>query len=94
MPRNAAIASCSAARKSVTGRVDTIVGNEVRECVVSLVERVTGCVLIGKLRSRTVAATNGRVMQLIRSHRHLFTFSRLRSENNAAKPQINRCGNR
>ncbi len=52
--------------------MDTVVGNEGRDCVVSLVERVTGCVLIGKLRSRTVAATNGRVMQLIRSHRHLF----------------------
>jgi IS30 family transposase len=52
--------------------MDTVVGNDGRHCVVSLVERVSGCVLIGKLRSRTVAATNRRVVQLIRSHRHLF----------------------
>ena len=52
--------------------MDTIVSPVDRHCVVSLVERVTGCVLLGKLRSRTVAATNRRVIQLIRSHRHLF----------------------
>jgi transposase, IS30 family len=52
--------------------MDTIVAPNGRECVVSLVERVTGCVLIGKLRSRTVAALNRRVLQLIRSHRSLF----------------------
>jgi transposase, IS30 family len=52
--------------------MDTIVSPLDRHCVVSLVERVTGCVLIGKLRSRSVAATNRRVLHLIRSHRHLF----------------------
>jgi IS30 family transposase len=52
--------------------MDTLLGNKGRGRVVSLVERVTGCVLIGKLRSRTVAATNQRVIQPIRSHRHLF----------------------
>ena len=52
--------------------MDTVVGNDGRHCVVSLVERVSGCVLIGKLRSRTVAATNHRVIQLIRPLRHLF----------------------
>jgi IS30 family transposase len=52
--------------------MDTIVSSVDRHCVVSLVERVTGCVLIGKLRSRSVAATNRRVLQLIRAHRHLF----------------------
>jgi IS30 family transposase len=52
--------------------MDTVVSPADRHCVVTLVERVTGCVLIGKLRSRSVAATNRRVMQLIRSHRHLF----------------------
>jgi len=31
-----------------------------------------GCVLLGKLRSRSVAATNRRVIQLIRDHRCLF----------------------
>lgn len=52
--------------------MDTIVSPVDRHCVVSLVERVTGCVLLGKLRSRSVVATNRRVIQLIRSHRHLF----------------------
>ena len=52
--------------------MDTIVSPTDRHCVVSLVERVTGCLLLGKLRSRSVAGTNRRVIQLIRSHRHLF----------------------
>jgi len=52
--------------------MDTIVSPADRHCVVTLVERVTGCVLLGKLRSRSVVATNRRVIQLIRSHRHLF----------------------
>jgi transposase, IS30 family len=52
--------------------MDTIVSPVDRHCVVTLVERVTGCVLLGKLRSRSVAATNRRVIQLIRPNRHLF----------------------
>jgi IS30 family transposase len=52
--------------------MDTIVSAADRHCVVSLVERATGCVLLGKLRSRTVSATNRRVIGLIRRHRHLF----------------------
>ena len=52
--------------------MDTIVSSTDRHCVVSLVERTTGCLLLGKLRSRSVAATNRRVIQLIRRHRHLF----------------------
>lgn len=51
--------------------MDTVVGPG-SPCIVTLVERVTGCLLIGKLRSRSVAALNRRVLQLIRSHRHLF----------------------
>ena len=52
--------------------MDTIVSSTDRHCVVTLVERATGCLLLGKLRSRSVAATNQRVIQLIRRHRHLF----------------------
>jgi IS30 family transposase len=52
--------------------MDTIVSPVDRHCVLTLVDRVAGCVLLGKLRSRTVAATNRRVLQLIRAHRHLF----------------------
>lgn len=43
-----------------------------RHCVLTLVERASGCLLLGKLRSRSVAATNRRVIQLIRAHPHLF----------------------
>ena len=52
--------------------MDTIVSPADRHCVVTLVERATGCVLLGKLRSRSVAATNRRVIRMIRQHRHLF----------------------
>jgi IS30 family transposase len=52
--------------------MDTIVSAADRHCVVTLVERATGCVLLGMLRSRSVAETNRRVLQLIRSNRHLF----------------------
>jgi len=52
--------------------MDTIVSPVDRHCVVTLVERATGCVLLGKLRSRSVAETNRRVISLIRRHRHLF----------------------
>lgn len=51
-----------------------------RHCVITLVERATGCVLLGKLRSRTEKATNARVIQLIRSHRHLLRPSRSTTE--------------
>jgi IS30 family transposase len=52
--------------------MDTIVSSTDRHCVVTLVERASGCLLIGKLSSRSSAATNRRVIQLIRRHRHLF----------------------
>jgi transposase, IS30 family len=52
--------------------MDTIVSAADRHCVVTLVERATGCVLLGKLRSRSTADMNRRVIQLIRPHRHLF----------------------
>jgi IS30 family transposase len=51
---------------------DTMVSPVDRHCVVTLVERATGCVLLGKLPSRSVAATNRRIIRLIRSHPHLF----------------------
>jgi transposase, IS30 family len=46
--------------------LDTIVSAKDRHCAVTLVERATGCTLIGKLRARTVAETNRRVTQFIR----------------------------
>lgn len=51
--------------------VDTIVGPEGnRHCVVSLVERKTGYLLLGKLRARTVAELNRRTIPLLRQQPH------------------------
>ena len=45
--------------------VDTVMGHGTKHCVVTLVERSTGYVLIGKLPDRTVASLNRRTIQLI-----------------------------
>lgn len=52
--------------------MDVVVGARDQHCIVTLVERVTGATLIGKLRRRTVAAVNKRVIELIQAHRGLF----------------------
>ena len=48
---------------------DTVVGPG-RPCILSLVERKTGYVVIGQLRARTTAAVNRRATELIRAQRH------------------------
>jgi IS30 family transposase len=53
--------------------VDTVVGTGTKHCIVSLVERSTGFVLIGKLRDRTVASLNRRAIELIRNSPAPFT---------------------
>jgi IS30 family transposase len=45
---------------------DTVVGTD-RHCILTLVDRKTGFVLIGKLSARTVQATNERAISLIRT---------------------------
>lgn len=45
--------------------IDTVMGGT-KECVVTLVERVTGYTLVGKLKNRTTAELNRRVIQQIR----------------------------
>lgn len=52
--------------------MDTVLGSGNQHCVVTLVERVTGTVLIGKLPRRNVASLNDRVIDLIRSTRAAF----------------------
>lgn len=47
--------------------MDTVIGGVTQDCVLTLVERVTGETLIGKLLNRTVAALNKRLLQFIRS---------------------------
>jgi transposase, IS30 family len=47
---------------------DTVMGaSSEKDCIVTLVERATGTVLIGKLPNRTVEATNQRIIRLIRN---------------------------
>jgi len=59
----------SAERRRQVGHweVDTVVGTGTKHCVISLVERSTGFVLIGKLPNRTVASLNRRAIELIRN---------------------------
>jgi transposase, IS30 family len=47
---------------------DTVMGAGTRDCVVTLVERKTGLVLIGKLGDRTADSLSRRVVRLIRRH--------------------------
>jgi transposase, IS30 family len=51
---------------------DTVMGAGSRDCVVTLVERKTGLVLIGKLTGRTKESFNRRVVSLIRRHAGAF----------------------
>jgi IS30 family transposase len=46
--------------------VDTVLGDATRDCLLSLVERKTGYVVLGKLRARTTAEVNRRATRLIR----------------------------
>lgn len=52
--------------------MDLVVGSGDQHCVVTLVERVTGVTLIGKLHRRTAAAVNRRVIELIEACPSLF----------------------
>jgi IS30 family transposase len=52
--------------------MDTVLGTGDQHCIVTLVERVTGAVLIGKLRRRNTASLNRRVIELIRAHQNAF----------------------
>jgi IS30 family transposase len=52
--------------------MDTVMGHGSKDCVITMVERVTGLVLIGKLADRTKEATTNRAIELIQSNRALF----------------------
>ena len=53
--------------------MDTVMGKHAsHHCILSLVERKTGYVIIGKLRDRTKEVITARAIQLIRQHRGLF----------------------
>jgi IS30 family transposase len=52
--------------------IDTVIGKGSRHCLVTVVDRKTGYLVIGKLRARTKEHTNQRTVRLIRRHPHRF----------------------
>src|SRR5918993_303872 len=61
-------ASVETRRRTGHWEIDTVMGCGSKDCVVSLVERKTGLVLIGKLEDRTTASLNRRVIRLMTRH--------------------------
>jgi IS30 family transposase len=59
--------------------IDTVIGGGDRHCIVTIVERKTGYVLIGKLKDRTMASTNKRTIDLIK--RDGLKFSTITADN-------------
>ena len=61
-------------RRSQVGHweIDTVMGSGDGHCIVTLLERATGYVLIGKLASRTMEEATRRTIQLIRKHPEKF----------------------
>ena len=59
--------------------IDTVMGTGSKDCIVSLVERKTRVLLIGKLEERTTASLNRRVIRLI--SRHDGAFKTITSDN-------------
>lgn len=51
--------------------IDTVLGND-KPCVLTLVERKTGYLLMGKMRSRTVEEANRVILELMARHPGLF----------------------
>jgi IS30 family transposase len=52
--------------------IDTLIGKGSRHCLITLVDRKTGYLLIGKLRARTKEHTNQRTIRLLRRHPQRF----------------------
>jgi IS30 family transposase len=52
--------------------IDTVMGTGSKHCIVSMVERKTGIVFIGKLEARTTASLNRRVIGMIKRHEGAF----------------------
>jgi len=52
--------------------MDTVIGSATNDCILTLVERLTGCLLIAKLPARNAAAVNRRLLQVIAEQPHLF----------------------
>ena len=65
-------ASVETRRRLGHWEIDTVMGTGSKDCIVSLVERKSGLLLIGKLKDRTTASLNGRVIDIIKRHNGAF----------------------
>jgi IS30 family transposase len=52
--------------------IDTVMGTGSKDCIVTLVDRKSGLLLIGKLKDRTAASLNRRVIGIIKRHAGAF----------------------
>lgn len=52
--------------------IDTVIGTGSKHCIVTIVERKSGYLLIGKLKARTKQQTSARTIRLIRQHAKQF----------------------
>ena len=72
-------ASVETRRQKGHWEIDTVMGTGSKDCIVSMVERKSGLLLIGKLEDRTSASLNRRVIRLI--SRHGAAFKTITSDN-------------
>ena len=59
--------------------IDTVIGKGSRDCIVTIVERKSGYVMIGKLKDRTTRSLNRRCIKLL--HREPATFKTITADN-------------
>lgn len=52
--------------------IDTVMGTGSKHCIVTVVERKSGYLLIGKIKARTMQQTTQRTISLVRRHRKRF----------------------
>lgn len=72
-------ASVQARRQLGHWEIDTVIGKGSQHCIVSLVERKSGYVLIGKLEARTVEQLNRATLRIARGH--VDQFSTITADN-------------
>ena len=59
--------------------IDTVIGKGSRDCIVTIVERKSGYVMIGKLKDRTTRSLNQRCIKLL--NREAATFKTITADN-------------
>src|SRR5881227_732270 len=72
--------------------MDTVIGSTTNHCILTLVERSTGCVLITQLAARNAAAVNRRLLQLITDQPHPVPHHHRRQRNRVPRLQTDRTG--